>query len=93
MHRGSVKRELLWKLPLALVCIGLLIGLVAARLFPALPLAQVVLGALTLFVLLVGAAVLLASLMQWILRTGGTDVQWLWFRADPPGLQRPGKPE
>lgn len=24
---------------------------------------------------------------QWILRKGGTDTQWLWFPADPPGLQ------
>lgn len=24
---------------------------------------------------------------QWILRKGGTDTQWLWFPADPPGMQ------
>jgi hypothetical protein len=24
----------------------------------------------------------------WILRKGGTDTQWLWFPADPPGVQR-----
>jgi hypothetical protein len=23
----------------------------------------------------------------WILRKGGTDTQWLWFPADPPGMQ------
>jgi hypothetical protein len=25
---------------------------------------------------------------QWILRQGGIDPQWLWFRADPPGLEK-----
>ena len=30
---------------------------------------------------------------QWILRKGGTDTQWLWFSADPPGLKRDNKPK
>jgi hypothetical protein len=30
---------------------------------------------------------------QWILRKGGTDTQWLWFPADPPGMQGDRSPE
>jgi len=26
------------------------------------------------------------QLGQWVLRHGGTDAQWFWFRAEPPGL-------
>ena len=35
-------------------------------------------------------AVLVCSLQfrQFILRHGGIDTQWLWFRSDPPGLER-----
>jgi xanthosine utilization system XapX-like protein len=30
---------------------------------------------------------------QWILRKGGTDTQWLWFPADPPGIQGKRQPK
>lgn len=31
----------------------------------------------------------LGSMGQWLLRHGARDSAWLWFRADPPGLQQP----
>jgi hypothetical protein len=36
---------------------------------------------------LVVAAIAWLALGQFILRKGGTDVQWLWFPGDPPGLE------
>jgi hypothetical protein len=52
-------------------------------------------GSLALYVLaglgLLGGLLVLAHwavggwLNQWVLRRGGTDTQWLWFAADPPG--------
>jgi len=33
------------------------------------------------------AAIAWLALGQFILRKGGTDVQWLWFPGDPPGLE------
>ena len=38
-----------------------------------------------LLVLLINAAIS-SWVNQWILRKGGTDTQWLWLPADPPGL-------
>lgn len=51
----------------------------------------VILGGLFLLVM-VNTAVG-SWLNQWILRKGGTDTQWLWFSADPPGLERDAKPK
>ena len=49
----------------------------------------VILGGL--FLLVVVNTVMGSWLNQWILRKGGTDTQWLWFPADPPGLNRDSK--
>jgi hypothetical protein len=46
-----------------------------------------------LFLLLVVNSAVGSWLNQWILRKGGTDTQWLWFSADPPGLERDAKPK
>ena len=51
----------------------------------------VILGGL--FLLLVVNTSISSWLNQWILRKGGTDTQWLWFSADPPGLKRDAKPK
>jgi hypothetical protein len=57
--------------------------------------AQVAPGASSLAVLAytVLAALVLAALValrlavgQWILRKGGTDTRWFWFRSEPRGL-------
>lgn len=84
-----------------LICgagVSVAIGFMAQLLWPALSL-----GALSLYVLagwgiLAGLMFLLLAntaisswVNQWILRKGGTDTQWLWFPADPPGLKRDAK--
>ena len=68
-------------------------AVVAMQLQPHKPLLQswlqIVLGAGAVLVCLIAATLATLSLMQWILRRGGTDTQWLWFASDPPGLVRP----
>lgn len=82
---------LLWKLPLAAAALATLAAVAAAELAPAVPLATVILcaglGALALLALLVLAVIVIGTYRQSILRRGGTDTQWLWFRGEPPGLQ------
>ena len=34
------------------------------------------------------AALVIGTVMQWVLRHGGTDTQWFWFPSDPRGLDR-----
>lgn len=46
-----------------------------------------------LMLLLVANTAISSWVKQWILRKGGTDTQWLWFPADPPGLQGDRKPK
>lgn len=46
-----------------------------------------------LMLLLVANTAISSWINQWILRKGGTDTQWLWFPADPPGLQGDRRPK
>jgi hypothetical protein len=34
------------------------------------------------------AALVIGTVMQWVLRHGGTDTQWFWFPSDPRGLEQ-----
>jgi hypothetical protein len=74
----------------ATVLLALLAGVAGADLAPKLPLYLVLLysalGATALFLAVLVAAVLLSTLYQFVLRKGGTDPQWFWFSAEPPGL-------
>lgn len=45
-------------------------------------------GALVLLSVLTVGAVLMATIAQWVLAAGGTDVQWYWFGQEPPGLEQ-----
>lgn len=78
------------KVALAVILVGAIAAFAVKSMFPATPLATVVLytgGAMgALFVGLVIAAYLSSTINQAVLRAGGTDAQWLWFKADPPGL-------
>lgn len=86
-----------------LVCCVVLTGAIAFMvhlLWPALGLRMMTLYILAGWVILAGLMLVLVAntaisswLNQWILCKGGTDTQWLWFSADPPGLKRDAKPK
>lgn len=81
-----------WKTPIVVFALGTLAAVSSHSIFPQLPLltrlgyAALLAGAL--FVVLVVAAVIFATVMQWILRHGGTDPDWFWFNGEPPGLRQ-----
>jgi hypothetical protein len=75
------------RVTIAAAAVVALVAIPARRLAPNLTLAELVLciaGALVGLVLL---AVCSLQLAQFVLRMGGTDPQWFWFRGEPPGLE------
>ena len=80
------------KVVLATLLLGALVSVAGAQIVPGWSLVRVLLssalGAAVLVAALVVAAIAWLALGQFILRKGGTDVQWLWFPGDPPGLER-----
>jgi hypothetical protein len=85
--------KLLTALKVAIVAVAFiaLVTYVARGVFPGATVGRLIAiaaGALVgCAVVLVGGMVLSLRFRQWILRQGGIDPQWLWFRADPPGLE------
>ena len=84
--------RLINKILLAMLLLAALAGVAGAQLAPKLPLLTVLLYS-ALGVLAIGAVLLVATLVtltvyQWVLRNGGTDPQWFWFSAEPPGLEK-----
>jgi hypothetical protein len=77
---------------LASVLFAVLAGVAGSQLAPDMPLPTVLLysaaGAAALLCLLVLVAVVTATYVQLIQRMGGTDSQWFWFSAEPPGLMK-----
>ena len=76
------------------------IGFIVHLLWPALDLLTTGLYVLAGWIIVAGLVLVLVVntaisgwINQWILRKGGTDTQWLWFPADPPGLQGDRKPQ
>lgn len=80
------------KVVLATVLLAALAGVAGSRIVPGWPLVRVLfysaLGAAILLGILVIATIAKLALGQFILRKGGTDVQWFWFSGEPPGLQQ-----
>ncbi len=79
----------------AAVAVAMLGGLVfvtgsqlAPRLSPWLLMAYVLAAAIAMFVVLVVVVSVVLTFRQFILRKGGTDVDWLWFPSEPKGLVR-----
>lgn len=77
---------------LAIVMLAALAGVAGSQLAPGVPLLTVLLycaiGAAILFAVLVVAAIVTLTFNQFIIRHGGTDPMWFWFKGEPPGLER-----
>jgi hypothetical protein len=91
MERNAPVAAVLKVAAVAAVFIAL-VAFVARGVFPGTTIGEII--AIIVGVLIVGGALLaggmVASLQfsQWLLRRGGIDPQWLWFKSDPPGLRR-----
>ena len=90
MPLSSLSKQVAAKSLLATVLLSLLAGVAGSQLAPRIPLHLVLLysavGAAALFACLILATVATLTLVQFIMRKGGTDPQWFWFPAEPPGL-------
>lgn len=77
---------------LAIVMLSALVGVAGSQLAPDVPLLTVLIdcaiGAAILFAVLVFAAIVTLTFNQFILRHGGTDPTWFWFKGEPPGLEK-----
>jgi hypothetical protein len=90
MPLPNFSKQAVPKALLASVLLAVLAGVAGLQLAPDVPLRTVLLysaaGAAALLCLLVLVAVVTATYVQLIQRMGGTDPQWFWFSAEPPGL-------
>lgn len=90
MRLPNIQFIFIGKLLLATVAIVALVLLPLRALLPGISLGHLVLytvaGLAGVLVLLLVGAVCSLQFSQLILRTGGTDAQWFWFSAEPPGL-------
>jgi len=78
----------LLKLAVAAAAVVTIVAIPARRLVPNITVAELVLYIACAFVGLVVVAVCSLQFAQFILRKGGTDPQWFWFNAEPPGLDQ-----
>ena len=76
------------KLVFAAAAIVALLAMPAHELAPQLTPLDLALYAAAALAALVVLAVCSLQLAQFVLRNGGTDPQWLWFGAEPPGLEQ-----
>ncbi len=85
-------KQVAMKAVLAIVMLSGLAGIAGSQLVPDMPLLMVLvncaIGAAILLTFLVFAAAVTLTFNQFILRHGGTDAAWFWFKAEPPGLER-----
>lgn len=90
MFPSKLNKQVAAKAFLATLLLSALAGLAGSHIAPQVPLHMVLLysaaGAVVALTVLVVATVAVLTLMQFILRKGGTDPQWFWFAAEPPGL-------
>lgn len=92
MKDFELNPRLINKILIAFLLLSALAGVAGSQLAPKVPLLTVILysalGVLAIGALLLAATVVYATVAQWVLRKGGTDPQWFWFSAEPPGLQK-----
>lgn len=90
MFPAKLNKQVAAKALLATILLSALAGLAGVQIAPQVPLHMVLLhsaaGAVLVLTVLVIATVAVLTLTQFILRKGGTDPQWFWFSAEPPGL-------
>jgi hypothetical protein len=88
----NFSKQAVAKALLATVLFAVLAGIAGSQLAPSVPLPTVLLysaaGAAALLCLLVLVALVTATYVQFIQHMGGTDPQWFWFSAEPPGLMK-----
>lgn len=92
MRPAKLTRKTAMKALLALILLASLAGVAGLQLAPNVPLHWVLLysagGAVAVFFALGIGTVITLTFSQFILRKGGTDVQWFCFPTEPPGLAR-----
>ena len=90
MQSFKFSKQTAMKMLLAAVLLSCLAGMAGSQLAPNVPLVTVLLysvvGAMVVFFVLVVATIATLTFAQFILRKGGTDVQWFWFQSEPEGL-------
>ena len=77
---------------IAIVMLSGLAGIAGSQLAPEVPLLTILINcaawAAITFAALIVVAVLSLTFNQFIIRHGGTDAAWFWFKSEPPGLER-----
>jgi hypothetical protein len=95
MRFPHVPFVLVVKTLVAAAALATLAGVAGAQLAPSVPLGKLLflcaVGAAILFAVVLLATIASSTFGQFILRQGGTDPQWFWFPAEPPGLVRARK--
>lgn len=87
-----ISRDHMLRVGVAFAALSAIAVIAGRSLFPSAPvialLAYALLGALSLFLLLLFGTFVIGTVYHAVLRAGGTDTQWLWFRSAPWGLSR-----
>lgn len=90
MSLPKLNKQVAGKALLAIALLSALAGVAGSQIAPQVPLQTVLLycalGAAILLAALVLATIVTLTFNQFILRNGGTDPTWFWFKAEPPGL-------
>ena len=90
MSNRTAKFGFLFKLLVAAIALVALATVPDRQLAPSVTLGELLLYSVACVVgimaLVILGAICLLQFSQFILRTGGTDVQWFWFPSEPKGL-------
>ena len=91
MHDFSPRAKVVTKVLIAAVLVAVVVGVAGRNLAPSMPLTTLFFWCMVVLAAFILVSVLWAfmnlALGQWTLRHGGTDAQWFWFSAEPPGLK------